>query len=613
MCNRKIKIRFGKVLHKGAEKDVFVTADDIFRHQYVLGATGTGKSTLINHEVLEAFRQGLCTWVIDPHGDLAQDIVESVYPEDLEDVYLFDPLKVRFSLNPFELPKYEGTTQREIMVERMIGEMVSFMKKLYGSRYWGPSLNRIFQNALRRLYEDDDSPTFEEMLNLVKKQLDGYDDFYEELDRLPRGRTDAVINKLEPFVKNDLLRELFCQKISSVDIDEFLQPGKLVVWRLPKGELSDMNTGLIGSALITKLWLTGVSRQRDKRTPVFVCIDEFQNFAHLQTLSDVVTEGRKYGIGLLLAHQHTKQVPERLLGDVLGNTATKIIFRVSESDASVAARSFEYGEKAKIMEVLTGLPDGKAVVKLRSGFGDRPMPSFEIFTLKPVGKKHYYTEKLLERMRRLYSAPKLPENPSIKSDINPEIIDLLKTVYSIKEEGKEATRTAISERVSVPGSKLSEQLDIAESKDLVKRIVVKEGRGRPKVLTELTEKGEKAIGVGVSSGGSAKAGGDMHRALLFKAKKWLEDRGYYVVIPEQAGREQQPDMLVYPRMDNGWGREIAVEIEASANHPEQIRKNYEKNVKKGRFVIFVVADEETERKVRNNLKAGDKDYKVYMI
>ena len=611
---REIKIRIGKIAHQGIEKDVFVRGDDIFRHQYVLGATGTGKSTLINHEVLQAFRQGLCTWVIDPHGDLALDIVESVYPEELENVYLLDPLKVRFSLNPFELPKYEGKAQREIMVERMIGEIVSFMKKLYGFQYWGPSLNRIFQNALRRLYMDDDSPTFKEMLNLVREELEGYEDFYDELDKLPRGRTDAVINKLEPFVKNDLLRDIFCQKVSSVDIEKFLGPNKLVVWKLSKGELSEMNTGLIGSALITKLWLTIVSRERGLRAPVFLAIDEFQNFAHLQTLSDLVTEGRKYRIGLLLAHQHTKQVPEKLLGDVLGNTATKIVFRVNEGDASIVARSFEYGEKSKIMDALTGLPDGKAVVKLRSGFGERSLPPFEISTLRPVGKKHYFTGKLLERMRMLYSAPKLPEKPSIKSDVDPEIIDLLKTVHSIREQGEETTRTNISERVSVPGSKLSEQLDIAESKGLVKRIVRKEGRGRPKVLTELTEKGEKAIGVGVTSGSSAKAGGELHRALLFRAKEWLESQGYYVVIPEQGGREEQPDMLAYPRLDDGWGREIAVEVESSANHPEQILKNYEKNVKKGRFVVFVVGDEEVEEKVMESLKGTAKnDHRVYNL
>jgi len=172
--------------------------------------------------------------------------------------------------------------------------------------------------------------------------------------------------------------------------------------------------------------------------------------------------------------------------------------------------------------------------------------------------------------------PKLPQQTSFKSDADKEIIELLRTVHSIEESGEETTRTNLSRSMSVPGSKLSDQLDRAKSKGLVERIVKKEGIGRPKVLTNLTEKGRKAIGIGVSSGSSAKAGGELHRALLFRAKEWLENQGYHVEIPEQGGREEQPDMIAEKD-----GREIAVEVEISANHPEQIKKNYEKNVKKG--------------------------------
>jgi hypothetical protein len=112
---------------------------------------------------------------------------------------------------------------------------------------------------------------------------------------------------------------------------------------------------------------------------------------------------------------------------------------------------------------------------------------------------------------------------------------------------------------------------------MIERIVKKEGKGRPKVLTKLTEKGLKTIGVGVTSGSSSKAGGELHRALLFRAKDWLEGQDYYVKIPEQGGRAEQPDMLAYSNVSDGLGREIAVEVETSANHPEQIVKNYKKN------------------------------------
>ncbi len=594
----------------GNLREVHIEKEDLFRHQYVIGSTGSGKSTLIINEVLGAFRKGFCTWVLDPHGDLSYDIVDAVYPEDLGNVFFFDPLKVEFSMNPFELPRYKDSKQRSIMVERLIGEIVSFMKKIYGRVYWGPSLNRIFQNALRRIYEDDDSPTFDKLLDLVNGNLDrdDYREFYDEIDRLPKGRTDSVINKLEPFVRNEMLRRMFCEKISTVDIEKLLEPGKLVIWRLPKGELSEMNSGMIGSALITKLWLSVLSRERKSRTPLFLAIDEFQNFSHLETLGDLVTEGRKYGIGLLLAHQHTKQIPVKMLTDVLGNTATKVIFRISERDARLVSDSLS-GDRNRIIRILTSLPDGKAIVKLRSGFGERPVPPFEVSTPEPPYIKHNFTEKLIERMRKVYSIPRLPQQTSFKPEVKKEIIALLQTVNQIIDEGLEPTRTNISKRMSVPGSKLSDWLDQAQSKGLVERVVKKQGRGRPKVLTKLTEKGLREIGLGISSGSSAKAGGELHRALLFRAKDWLEGQGYNVEIPEQVGREEQPDMIAEKD-----GRELAIEVETSANHPEQIKKNYEKNVKERRFVVFVVPDKNLRNKLDQILNCYKKGkYEIYIV
>lgn len=287
-----------------------------------------------------------------------------------------------------------------------------------------------------------------------------------------------------------------------------------------------------------------------------------------------------------------------------------MVFRVSEKDGRVVANSFDYPDKNKMLQVLTSLPDGKAIVKLRSGFGEDPIPPFEISTLKPPMKMHSFTEKLLERMRLLYSSPKLPEKPSINSNKDSEIIQLLKAVYSLENKGEEITTGNLLRNVNVTGSRMSELLDILQSDGLVERVVKKNGVGRPKVLTKLTAKGKKYIGFGVSSGGGPTAGGELHRALLFKSKEWLEKQDYNVKIIEQGGKAEQPDMLAYPK---GGEREIAVEIETLANHPEQVVRNYEKNAKLRRFVIFVVPDKEVERKVRECLKDVGKKFQVYRI
>ncbi len=185
-----------------------ISPEDLLQHQHVIGATGTGKSTLLANEAVQAFEEGACCIVIDPHGNLAHDTVRAVNPADLENVFLLDPLRVNFSLNPLELESYDN---REIAVEKVIGEITEFFRKLYGRQYWGPSLNRIFQEGLRALYERDDSPTMKDLYDLVSGKIN-HREFQEELKRLPRGRTDAVLNKLAPFVNNRFLRRIICRE-----------------------------------------------------------------------------------------------------------------------------------------------------------------------------------------------------------------------------------------------------------------------------------------------------------------------------------------------------------------------------------------------------------------
>jgi type IV secretory pathway TraG/TraD family ATPase VirD4 len=123
-----------------------------------------------------------------------------------------------------------------------------------------------------------------------------------------------------------------------VRIEELIKERVLVIFRLPRGELSEAVSTLLGSAVITRVWFAALSR--GGRFPVVLFLDEFQLFSHLETLGNIISEGRKYSLGAVLAHQHTKQLPEALLNDILGNAGIKIAFRVSGDDARVIARSF---------------------------------------------------------------------------------------------------------------------------------------------------------------------------------------------------------------------------------------------------------------------------------
>ncbi len=591
-----IKIIIGLVKNfRDGIREIFLNLEDLFHHQYLLGATGTGKSTLIAREVIQAFNQGLCCLVIDPHGDLSYDIAEAVSKEDLKDVYFFDPLKVGFSLNPFELPKYDSEEDRELAVEKIIGEMIEFLSKLYGRQYWGPSLNRIFQEGLRSLYQKDDSPTFKDLLDLVNKKQKGHYEFYEEIESLPSIRIDAVINKLVPFAKSKLLKKIFSQKISTLDLEQIIAPRKLIIFRLSKGELSETNSALIGSTVITKLWFYASSRGKEERIPIFLAIDEFQNFSHMETLRNMVAEGRKYKIAMLLAHQHTQQIPEKLLGDILGNAGTKIIFRISGEDASLISKSMGYSNK--LIPILTNLPYGRAVVKKRGEFGKDSMPPFEIATL-PLYKKNFLTEAVIEKMKERFAA-KIEEEE--EAEFEPEIYDLLKVVGKLTKEGKEARVGLILEEYrkinpSIRGTELSNLIDKTENLGLASRRVVKQKIGRPKIIVDLTGTAKEKLGYGLGS--STKAGGDLHRALILGYAKTLEEKGYITLFQEQKGSEEQPDLIAKVRDSD---KEIAIEVETDASHPQQVIRNYEKNIKAGRDVIFVVPDEKIGKRVLNIL------------
>jgi len=185
-----------------------------------------------------------------------------------------------YMLNRNEIPKYYDEfierlgidKNREIITEKMIAEITKFFKKLYSVQYWGSSLNRIFQDGLRALYEKDDSPTLKDLYDLVSGKIQ-HREFQEELKRLLRGRTDSILNKLTPFVKNAFVSRILCRKFSSLSLEVLIAPKRLIAFRLPKGELSVIISVLIGSTIIIKLWFSAMSR--DKDFPIILAIDKF--------------------------------------------------------------------------------------------------------------------------------------------------------------------------------------------------------------------------------------------------------------------------------------------------------------------------------------------------
>jgi len=614
-------IAIGSVKFRGKPiEKTSVPLSDLSRHVYIIGATGTGKSSLLINMIAQAQKRGVCVHLIDPHGDMAYELVECVGKERLANVVFFDPIKVKFSINPFELPPYADRYEREMVIERIIGQMTELMKKLFGARYWGPALNRTFQNVIRILYKKDDSPTFEDVLNVLLGRTEKFrelvqnhefQDLSYELQKIPKERIDAVLNKVDPFVKNALLRMIFCNKQSTVDFKELLQPGKVVIWRLSKAELTEQNMQMIGSAIITKLWFHCASRARDHRTPILLAIDEFQNFAHLETLQVMVTEARKFGVSLILSHQHTKQLPESVLSEVLGNTATKIIFRVSGEDAVTLSKTLDISSARMLSSDLTNLPDGSAIVKLRAKFGDESVAPFEIFTLQPMERKSIDFNSLLIKMQERFSAPSLiqappavriEDSPKVSEELSEGMVEFLKVVSEVGGKGKFVLYTSL--RASM--KRFKELVEKAESKGLIKTYEVKTGK-RPLEAVALTEKGQEVL-----RGFLGRKGSLWHQRTSESIAAYYQRFGDRV-FKERGGRAEEPDLRVI-RKD---ATRVIWQFETDASHPEQVLNNFENFRDKCDVFCFGVPDEAVGKRVIKILKSRGyelrRDYFVYKI
>jgi len=282
------------------------------------------------------------------------------------------------------------------------------------------------------------------------------------------------------------------------------------------------------------------------------------------------------------------QLPEKALGEVLGNTATKIIFRVSGEDAYKLAKSLDIRKARELVSILTSMPDGTAIVKVRAGFGEEPTEPFEIFTLKPLKRKRVNLSEIIEEMRRKFGAPTTQhiQTPPQFEELDEKTIEILEVIDEVGEKGI----GEVSKNLGINPSRLKQILKHLEDKEFVTISKKKFLVGRPRTVIKLTKKGREAIGKFLGREGSI-----IHRMLVNKIAKKLEELGWRVEIPRQGGRREQPDLIARSERET-----IAIEVETSAEHQEQIRRNYMKNRGYDR-VIFIVPNERVGEKIKRIL------------
>jgi hypothetical protein len=403
---------FARALYKNVASVYGLKRADRRKHLYVIGKTGTGKSTLLANMAINDLKnnEGMC--VIDPHGDLVETLLDYIPSHRINDVVYFNPADVErtVKINLFE---GENVAHRELIASGI----VSIFQKLY-SYSWGPRLEYILRNALLTLLATRTSRmsditqllTDKDFRREVVSELEDpvLKSFWlNEFEQMqPRQQTEAIapiLNKVGQFVSSPLIRNVVNASKSSFSIDEIMNEGKIMLVNLSQGRLGEDNATLLGAMLITKIQLSAMGRvdiPEEERRDFFLYVDEFQNFA-TQSFNKILSEARKYRLNLTLANQYVAQIPEEVQKAIFGNCGSMISFIMGSDDARVFAK--EYGNQYTEDDLVSL---GRYQIINRLSIDDITSKPFPAHTLMLATSTNSNREKVIKVSRERYAGKK---------------------------------------------------------------------------------------------------------------------------------------------------------------------------------------------------------------
>ena len=380
---------FAETNARSPRKRFGLKQSDRFFHTYIIGKTGTGKTSLIETLARDDMEAGRGLAVIDPHGDLALRLAAQV-PEHRKSELVF--LDAPDTSQPYGYNPLRGVAHDRIPLAAS-GLMEAF-KKLW-SEAWGVRMEHVLRNALFALIEAGGAclpdvlrmisePVYrgqvlkkvrnEQVLAFWAKEFPHYNPRYRQETIAP------IQNKVGAFLADPRLYRMFTQPTVDLHFRKLMDDSNILIVNLAKGRLGEDSANLLGALLVTTLSLAAFSRSdvpEAKRRPFFIYIDEFQNFTTL-SVANMISEIRKYGVGLILAHQNLYQLETEVRHAVLGNVGTLISFRLGPEDAGVIAREFE---PTFTLTDLINLANHDTYLKLM--IDGTPSPPFSATTLPP--------------------------------------------------------------------------------------------------------------------------------------------------------------------------------------------------------------------------------------
>jgi hypothetical protein len=408
---------FGETDSRNKRVPFGIKAKDRLKHMYVIGKTGMGKSTLLENMAIQDIQNGNGMAFIDPHGGTAEKLLEYVPEHRIKDVVYLAPFDIEYPIS-FNVMEDIGPEKRHLVLS---GLMSAFMK-LFGEESFSDRMQYILQNTILALleYPGANMLGINKMLaekeyrnkviaNITDPSVKTYwtKEYAGYTERFAAEAIPAIQNKIGQFTSNPLIRNIIGQAKSSFDFRDVMDKGKIMIINLSKGKVGESNANLIGSMIITKIYLAAMSRADAgqgtlaKLPNFYLYVDEFQSFAN-KSFADILSEARKYKLNLTIAHQYIEQMEEEVRDAVFGNVGTMITFRVGALDAELLEKEFAPTFTA---EDLVNLGIYQAYLKLMiDGVSSAP---FSARTLPPIKQPEVsFKEEVIKTSRAQFATPR---------------------------------------------------------------------------------------------------------------------------------------------------------------------------------------------------------------
>ena len=559
----------GENHHAGKNNIVSLNPQQRSRHQYVIGASGTGKSTLLINQILQDIQSGQGVGVLDPHGDMIDQIIGLIPESRHNDVILLDPADDEYPI-PFNILVAHSDLEKNMLSS----DLVAVFQRLSSS--WGDQMNSVLGNAILAFLESSQGGSLTDLRRFLVEPdfrrafLTTVQDpeivfYWQKEFPLLTGRPQApLLTRLDMFLRPKLIRAMVGASENKLDFASIINDGKIFLAKLTQGALGEENSYLMGSLLVSKLYQVALTRQEIKqqdRRSFYLYIDEFQNFV-TPTMASILSGARKFGLSLVLAHQELQQLAGKsadVAHAVLSNPFTRICFRLGDSDAKKLAEGFASFEAID----LQNLGIGEAIGRV-----ERADYDFNLKTVPPP----VVDDEIAERRRE-------------------QIIALSRSKYAIRREIVASALVESEKPIPEPLPPVETPKAIEVQPQQATPIIVPKPKPQPKAKTLVAAtKDSTALG----------RGGTEHKYLQQLIKQLAEEKGYRATIEKQILEGAGSVDIALERE----GRSIACEISVTSTVEYEVH-NLQKCLTAGfDAVVLIALEKKTLSKVREKMLAA---------